>query len=202
MSDAQNEEKIIVDEELVQDNTSDDVSFESTDEEGMEENKDAKIKKLRLEIEKLRKERDEYLTGWQRTKADYVNQSRIHSEEKKELFKQAAGKTIVTILPSLDTYDIARANEASWNSVDQNWRMGMEYIFQQLLSGLEQEGLQKFGAIGDVFDPLKHESVEAIPVSDTMKDNTVVAVLQSGYMLHEKVLRPARVKVGIYKQAE
>ncbi len=178
----------------------DDVSFEATDSEGGEETKDSKIKKLREEIEKLRKERDEYLTGWQRAKADYVNQAKAHAEERAELIKSAARKTIITILPSLDTYDLAKGNTASWNAVDPNWRMGIEYIFQQLLGSLESEGLKKFGTIGEPFDPNLHQSIEAIPVSDRMQDNTVIAVLQSGYMLHEKVIRPAKVNVGIFTQ--
>lgn len=178
----------------------DDVSFESTDSEGVEESKDLKIKKLREELEKVKKEREEYLIGWQRAKADYVNQSKAHIEEKTELLKSASKRTVLSILPALDTYDLAKQNEESWNSIDSNWRMGVEYIFQQLLSGLENEGLKKFGTAGDVFNPTLHQSVEAIPVYDKMKDNTVISVLQSGYMLHEKVIRPARVNVGIYKE--
>lgn len=189
-----------MDENKIQEENVDDVSFESTDSEGVEESKDSKIKKLREEVEKLRKERDEYLVGWQRTKADYVNQTKSHLEEKVELLKNAAKKTITSILPSLDTYDLAKANEASWNSVDTNWRMGIEYIFQQLLNSLENEGLKKFGNKGDIFDPTIHQSIEAVPVYDKMEDNTVISVLQSGYMLHEKVIRPAKVNVGIYKE--
>lgn len=180
--------------------TNDDVTFETTDSEGTEESKDLKIKKLREEIEKLRKERDEYLTGWQRTKADYINQAKMFTEERADIIKSASKRTISVILPSLDTYDLARANVDAWNAVDTNWRTGIEYIFQQLLSSLENEGLKKFGAVGDLFDPNLHQSIEAIPVSDKMQDNTVLSVLQSGYMLHEKVIRPAKVNVGIYKE--
>jgi molecular chaperone GrpE len=180
----------------------DDVSFETTDSEGVEETQNIKIKKLREEIEKLRKERDEYLVGWQRAKADYINQSKNHLEERSELSKSAARKTITGILPTLDTYDLAKGNTEAWNSVDANWRTGIEYIFQQLYTSLENEGLKKFGAVGDKFDPKLHQSIEAIPVSDKIKDGTVVAVLQSGYMLHEKVIRPAKVNVGIYKEQE
>jgi len=186
-------------EPIVLEDTSNDVSFENVDDEGVEESQDAKIKKLRTEIVKLHKERAEYLTGWQRTKADYVNQSRVHTEERADLLKTAARKTILTILPSMDTYDLARANTSSWSAVDANWRMGIEYIFQQLLNGLETQSLKKFGAVGDTFDTTLHESVEAIQVSDRIQDNTVMTVLQSGYMLHEKVIRPARVNVGIFE---
>lgn len=179
-----------------------DVSFETTDSEGVEETQSTKIKKLRDEIEKLRKERDEYLVGWQRAKADYVNQSNMHMQERSDLLKSAAKKTIVSILPTLDTYDLAKGNGEAWNAVDPNWRTGIEYIFQQLYSALENEGLKKFGSAGDAFNPNTHESVEAIPVSDKIEDSTVITVLQSGYMLHEKVIRPAKVNVGIYKEKE
>lgn len=201
------EDKIIENEEILTEtdsteDKSEDVTFEATDEEGVVESKDAKIKKLRLEVEKLRKERDEYLMGWQRTKADYVNRERANTEERSEMIRMAARRTLEAILPSLDTYDMAKVNVSAWNAVDANWRAGVEYIFQQLISSLENEGLVKFGLVGEVFDPNLHESVEAIPVSDRMKDNTVMTVLQSGYKLHEKVLRPARVNVGIYQEIE
>jgi molecular chaperone GrpE len=185
--------------EIVQENI-DDVSFEATDSEGLEESKDLKNKKLREELDKVKKERDEYLIGWQRARADYVNQSKNHLEEKSELLKSASKRTIMSILPALDTYDLARQNEESWNAIDSNWRMGVEYIFQQLLSALENEGLKKFGKKGDSFDPNLHQSVEAVSVYDKMDDNTVISVLQSGYMLHEKVIRPARVNVGVFKE--
>lgn len=189
-----------MDEKELDETQVEDVSFESTDAEGAEETQGAKIKKLREEIEKLRKERDEYLVGWQRAKADYVNQSKTYLEERSDLIKNAARKTISAILPTLDTYDLAKGNVEAWNAVDANWRTGIEYIFQQLLNALENEGLKKFGKVGDVFDPNLHQSIEAIPVSDRMQDGTVLSVLQSGYMLHEKVIRPAKVNVGIYKQ--
>jgi molecular chaperone GrpE len=150
-----------------------DVSFEATDSEGVEETQNSKIKKLREEIEKLRKERDEYLIGWQRAKADYINQSKTHLEERAELLKSAARKTITGILPTLDTYDLAKGNTEAWNAVDSNWRMGIEYIFQQLYTSLENEGLKKFGAVGDMFNPNLHQSIEAIPVSDKIKEGTV-----------------------------
>ena len=193
------DEKEINQEEVIE---NEDVSFETTDSEGVEETQTVKIKKLREEIEKLRKERDEHLIGWQRAKADYINQSKTHLEERADLLKNASRRTITGILPSLDTYDLAKGNIDAWNAVDGKWRMGIEYIFQQLYTGLENEGLNKFGAVGDVFDPTMYESVEAIPVSDRMKDSTVTTVLQSGYKLHEKVIRPARVNVGIYQEIE
>lgn len=189
-----------MDEKELNETQIEDVSFESTDAEGTEETQGVKIKKLREEIEKLRKERDEYLVGWQRAKADYINQSKTNIEERSNLIKNAAQKTISAILPTLDTYDLAKGNTDAWNAVDANWRTGIEYIFQQLLNTLENEGLKKFGKVGDTFDPNLHLSIEAIPVSDIIEDSTVLSVLQSGYMLHEKVIRPAKVNVGIYKE--
>jgi molecular chaperone GrpE len=96
----------------------------------------------------------------------------------------------------LDSYDMAQANKEAWEKVDQNWRMGIEYIFTQFKTVLEGEGVTQFGKVGDTFDPLLHESMEHVSVSDEKDNDKVMRVLQNGYKMHDSILRPARVHTG------
>jgi molecular chaperone GrpE (heat shock protein) len=180
-----------------------------------EKNKSDKNKlkeKFEEKVERLSKERDEYLRGWQRIQADYKNREREIDEYKKDIVKFANGNLVKDILPVLDGYDMARSNRDMWESVDPNWRMGVEYLFSQLLKVLENNGVEVFGAEGDMYNPTLHEAVEIVNLSLEEKDPTshealsghskndkIISVLQKGYKMGDKVLRPARVKVGHYE---
>lgn len=175
------------------------VSFEATDESG-ESALSLKVSKLKEELLKIKREREEYLLGWQRTRADYANQTKEFELQKKELFSLATKKLIGNILPVLDHYQMAKTNKEAWEAVDTNWRNGIEYIFKELEGVLEKEGLVTIGVVGEKFDPKKHESLEVVEVSDTMLDNSVVEVIQNGYELAGRMIRAAKVKVGHLKQ--
>lgn len=186
-----------------------DVVFEELNAEGevmseREKNKSDKNKlkeKFEEKVERLSKERDEYLRGWQRIQADYKNREREIDEYKKDIVKFANGNLVKDILPVLDGYDMARSNRDMWESVDPNWRMGVEYLFSQLLKVLENNGVEVFGTEGDIYNPALHEAVEIINLSLEEKDKNdkIISVLQKGYKMGDKVLRPARVKVGHFE---
>lgn len=175
-----------------------DEEFEEVNDEGEVDAK-ATIKKLREKIKKVEEEKKEYLDLSQRTKADYMNFKK-EVESHRALDRKFATKNLITdLLPVLDAYDMAQANKEAWEKVDQNWRMGIEYIFNQFKNVLEKEGVTQFGMIGEVFDPNLHESMEHVDVDDKTQDNTLVQVLQKGYKMADTILRPARVKTGSYK---
>ncbi len=173
----------------------DDVSFEDVNEEGEVDAKTT-IKKLREKIKKLESEKQEYLDLSQRTRADYANFKKEVDGERLTGRKFATKRFIEELLPVLDSYDMAQANKEAWEKVDQNWRVGIEYIFGQLRTVLEREGVVQFGKVGDVFDPNLHESMETVPVEDESKNDILMRILQNGYRMHDTVLRPARVHVG------
>jgi molecular chaperone GrpE len=162
----------------------------------------ATISKLRQKIKKLEAEKQEYLLLSQRTRADYINFKKEVEGSKVSDRKYATRKFIEELIPVLDAYDGARGNKEAWENVDQNWRIGVEYIFGQLLSVIEKEGVKRFGKEGDVFDPMLHETMETVLVENREGNDVLVKVLQSGYMLHDTVIRPARVHVGIFKESE
>lgn len=172
----------------------DDVSFEETNEEGDVSMKDT-IKKLREKIKTLEKEKGEYMLGWQRANADYANFKKETESARKDDIKFASRRLIRDILPVLDSYDLAKGNKEAWDKVDTNWRIGIEYIFSQLISVLDGEGAVQYGKEGEEFKPELHESIELVETEDESKDGKIAQVLQSGYKMGDTILRVARVKV-------
>jgi molecular chaperone GrpE len=157
-------------------------------------------KKLREEIKVLRKEKEEYLTGWQRAKADYINlqKEQIDSYSKNSII--AKEKFLENILPAIDSFDMAFSNKESWEKVDSNWRMGVEYIYSQIIKGLEDSGIEKIDKTGVIFDPLIHQSIETIKTDDESKDHTIEKIIQTGYKIGERIIRPAKVNIYEYKK--
>lgn len=175
----------------------DDVVFEELDESG-EESLKLSVAKLKEKIKKLQEEKAEYLSGWQRAQADYANREKEIAREKAEIGKYAIKKFIMGLLPVLDTYDAARSNQAAWEAVDTNWRSGIEYIFKTFEDKLGIEGLEAFGAVGDLYDPNLHEALESVTTDDASQNEKISQVIMRGYKLNGAIIRPAKVKV--YKQ--
>ena len=155
----------------------------------------SELKKIRDKLKQCIKEKQSNLEGWQRTRADFVNIKKENEKSRIELKKYANEQLILDILPVLDSFDMASANKKAWESVDKNWRDGIMYIQSQLLSTLEQNGVIKIDAINKEFDTNLHNSIEVVQTDKKESYNTVAEVLQNGYMLNGKVIRPAKVKV-------
>jgi len=156
--------------------------------EDQESRADAKLAKLRKELEAAKKERQEHLDGWQRAKADYVNALKRFEEEKKAVADQALAKAVKALLPAYDALE--RAKEAG------ALPEGFAGIAKQLESAFAGFGIAPVGAIGEAFDPVRHEALGTDPTDEEAKDDTVTAVLEKGYAIGDAVLRPARVRVA------
>lgn len=159
--------------------------------EAVESKVDGKLAKLKKELEQVKKEKQEYLDGWQRAKADYVNAQKRAEDERMHAGKQAARKAVEAFLPALDS--LARA-EAAGEIPD-----GFSGIAKQLKGCAEAAGLEAFGAKGDAFDPNLHEALGEDPAGEAGQDDTVSAVLEQGWKLKGDVIRPARVRVFVRK---
>ncbi|HBV00815.1 MAG TPA: nucleotide exchange factor GrpE [Candidatus Taylorbacteria bacterium] len=175
---------------------------EDLDESVVSEEQSAEIiKKLRERLKVCQKERGEYLDGWQRAKADFVNARKDDEKAMSQFVKFSNERIIRDIIPALDSFHSAFGNKANWEKVDLNWRMGVQYIYSQLFSALEKNGITLIEPkIGEPFDTQKHESVSTVPVSDPKENHTVIEVVQKGYALHGNILQPAKVKLAEYHQ--
>src|SRR3989344_1056407 len=160
------------------------------------------IQKLKKKLPACEKDRQEYLDGWQRSKADFVNARREEEEVRKKIFAAAQEETLLSIVPVADSFELAFANKEAWAAVPEGWRKGVEYINAQLLKALQDNGLTEVAPLGEPFDPARHESVGSVPVSKKEDHDTVIEVLAKGYALNGKIVRPPRVKIGLYVQKD
>jgi len=173
----------------------DDVTIEESDENGLEKGAAEKIKKLKEKLAAVEKEKQENLDGWQRARADYANLQKTMEEDKKRLRGIIEEDFIHELLPVVDSFMQAFNNKNAWEAVDPNWRKGVEYIYQQLMTTLENHSLHAFGEVGELFDPARHQAVSETPTTEKNLDHTVASVLQKGFFVGNNVLRPARVSV-------
>ncbi len=151
----------------------------------------AKLKKLREELAVAKKERQEYLDGWQRSKADAVNTKREDAARIERMGSMIRESFVEDLLPTLDAFDMAMQGDA-WQKVDQNWRSGVEHIRTNLLKVLEQNSVEAFGKAGEMFDHALHEAVQ----EEEGEAGVILRVLRRGYKAGEKIIRPAQVVVG------
>ncbi len=154
-----------------------------------------KLKALRAELREAQHERDENLAGWQRSKADLVNFRKTVAEDRERNESRIKGSIIEKLLPALDTFEAAM-QEKSWHDVDENWRQGVERIASQFHQALKSEGLERFGAPGEAFDPNVHECMSIVPTEKKKEDHTVAQVFQQGYTINGELVRPAKVVVA------
>lgn len=177
------------DDDLVFDDDSNMSSFENSD----------KIKKLKEKLDKCISENKENLLGWQRARADFINAKKENEVKIKESFDFARIKLIEEILPVLDSFDMAFGNKETWESAPKNWRIGVEYIYSQILTILENNGLKKIDKTNLKFDPNIHIPIDTIDTNKETQDDIVIDIVQNGYEVKGKVLRPAKVKIGKYR---
>lgn len=160
---------------------------------------DDQVAKLKKDLQKCKEEKQEYLDGWQRAKADFVNLKKRAGEDKKSFVKFANEEFILELLPALDSFEQAFRNKEAWEKADANWRTGVEFIHSQLMSILSNHGVTEMNPAGEKFDEKLHHSIEAVAVEDKKDDGKIVEVTQKGYMLGDKIIRHASVKVGELK---
>lgn len=155
-----------------------------------------KIKDLEDKLKKCEKEKDEYLNGWQRAKADFIN-FRKEREKQQENFVKFSNELIISdILPILDSFDLAVKIEPELvNGIEKinGTLRGMLLIKSQLLDVLKKYGLEPFDSVGQKFNPEIHEAIAEEIGTD---EGLVLEEILKGYRLYGKVIRPAKVKIS------
>jgi len=165
-----------------------------------EESSTETIKKLREKLKKTLAEKQDYLTKWQKDKAEFVNARKRDAESQKEFMKFANESLMAELTAVLDSFGMAFANKEAWEKVDKNWRVGVEYISNQLKKVLEDNGLKEINPEGQKFDPMRDEAIEYEPVTDDKWDHIVTSVVQKGYSYNGRTLKAPKVKVGEFKK--
>jgi molecular chaperone GrpE len=182
----------------------DDVVFEEenneTPESSFGKNKDSKLGKLEAELEKCRAERQEFLDGWQRSKADYINLKKRNDQDRENITSYAKEDLILEMIKIGDNFQLAFKDKEAWEKAPENWRRGIEYIYNNLKQVLADQGVVEINPIGEEFNPEQHDAVETIETDDAAQDHKIVEVVQLGYSLKDRVIRHATVKVGKLKE--
>ncbi len=158
------------------------------------------LKKFRADLRVCKQEKEEYLNGWQKERAEFANY-RKQEEDRKSMFSESMRERILTkFLTVIDSFNMAFANKDAWNKVDEGWRKGVEYIYSQMNTIFDEYGVKSIGEVGEDFDPSLHESIEMVSTDKKENDHKVSDVVQKGYKLGDRVLRPARVNIFEYKE--
>ncbi|MDD2921524.1 MAG: nucleotide exchange factor GrpE [Anaerolineales bacterium] len=133
----------------------------------------------------------EYKDGWARSQAEFQNYKKRIERDNELIRASMKGDIVKKVLPALDDLERALQNRPA----DDAWASGVELIARKLQNILESEGVKRIEAQGVLFDPTFHEAISHEP-NDEVESEHVIAVVQNGYMLGERVIRPALVRVA------
>ena len=151
----------------------------------------AEIEALKRQLADAEAKLAENVEGWQRSLADFQNyKKRIEREDEIKKFSMK-GDIVKKVLPVLDDLERALQNRPA----DDSWANGIELIARKFQNMLDSENLKRIEAVGMEFNPTFHEAISHEP-SDDVASGHVIAIVQNGYMLGERVIRPALVRVA------
>lgn len=143
---------------------------------------------LQAKVEELE---DQYL----RARAEIANITNRNRNEREQLQKYRSQDLAKKLFPAMDNLERAMATEVS-NEQGASLKKGVEMVLESMRHALKEEGIEEIKAAGEAFDPNLHQAVQTIPAGDDVAADTIVEVLQKGYKLHDRVLRPAMVIVA------
>lgn len=141
----------------------------------------AAIKRLREKLQKAVEEKQEYLDKWQRLQADFANFKRQEVLINADREERLKAEFIESLLPMLDVLELAIKHDKTNDPA-------LKMIESKFLESLKSYGVEKYGDVGDEFDPHKHEAL-----AEQGKEHKITSVERSGYKIGSKVIRPAQV---------
>lgn len=143
----------------------------------------------------LQKKYDELEDKYLRAEAEMQNMTKRFKKEQQQLLKYEGQDLIREILPVIDNLNRALQIDVKENGSEQLKR-GIEMVQRDMEKALKDNDVTKIEALGQTFDPTLHQAVKAVPVEEGQEAETIVEVYQDGYMLKDRVLRPAMVVVA------
>ena len=148
---------------------------------------------LRAKIEQLEADAKEASNRYLRLAADFDNYKKRVRQEQSDTVQRANAELIERLLPVVDNFH--RVIESAPEEVDEAWLKGIKLTLQQLDELLVAQGVSPIEAVGQPFDPMLHEAI-GHEESDELPEDTVVSEVRRGYRLHDRVVRPALVRVA------
>jgi molecular chaperone GrpE len=149
---------------------------------------------LQHELEQAKAQAQEYLEGWQRARAEFANYKKRVTRDQEDARLRIAADTLSKYLGVID--DLERAlKERPEDGEAAAWAEGIELIYRKTYGVLETEGVEVIDADGEHFDPTMHEAISH-DESEDHEEGDIIEVVQPGYRLGERVLRPAMVRVA------
>jgi len=145
------------------------------------------------ELQGARDEAQANFARYQRLAADFENYKRRTRQDLADRTQYANEELLRKLLPILD--NLRRALDHAPEGIDRNWSDGLRMVVRQFEDTLRAQGVSPIPAVGEKFDPSKHEAI-AREETDEHEEGTIVEEMQPGYRLHERVLRPTLVKVA------
>jgi len=164
------------------------------EEELEEQSLEEQVAALQMSLDEMKTKAEEYLDGWQRARAEFANYKKRILRDHTEIHQSARGEVIKLYLDIAD--DLERAlQEKPGDGEGATWADGIEIIFHKLRTRLESEGIKPMNPLGEEFDPNIHEALMK-EESDEYESGQIIEVMQEGYWIGDKVLRPALVRVA------
>ncbi|HUF36942.1 MAG TPA: nucleotide exchange factor GrpE [Anaerolineales bacterium] len=150
--------------------------------------------RLQEDLEKVRLEAEKHLDSWQRALADYNNLRRRTEIEREQMRGELVGKIIGPFLDVLDDLDLAVRSRPAEGG-EGSWGEGIELVYRKLLSRLESAGVRVMQVEGLEFDPHFHEAITH-EENEAFESGRIIAVVKPGYLIGDRVLKPAMVRVA------
>lgn len=173
---------------------SEQVEPSAAEEQEQPEEEQNELEKLESELEEARAQAAEYLDGWQRAQAEFANYKKRQETERVQMRTRVTADVLRKVLPVVD--DFERAMATMPDDLSQlTWCEGVFLIKAKLDAILDSEGVKPIEADGQTFDPVYHEAV-TYEEAEGYDEGQIVGEVQRGYMLDERVLRPALVRVA------
>lgn len=149
---------------------------------------------IQRELEETRTKAAEYLDGWQRSMAEFANYKKRVDRDREQVQQNITGTTVKRYLEVVDDIERALKTRPQENE-GAAWANGIELIYRKLLTILESQDVKPMDVLGHLFDPNRHEAIGQME-SEVYPSGHIVEVVQNGYLIGERVLRPAIVRIA------
>jgi len=156
--------------------------------------KKIELEELRLKIDEMQKEKDDFFAKLQRVSAEYANLQKRTAKQIADTIAYEKEKIIKTLLPVLDNFEHTLQNAHSAENVDVMLK-GIKIIYDQMLDILKSHNVEQIKALGEKFDPALHEAMMKKP-NPEQEENIVLEEFQKGYKLDGRVIRPTKAIIS------